>query len=72
MDALRKLLDRIVKEAFERSAIVAAGKAISFEDYKAKAAYIQALHDVIVWADEAQRELTRPDDEMAQRRVPRR
>jgi hypothetical protein len=72
MDALRKLLDRIVKEASERSAIVASGKATSFEDYKAKSAYIQALQDVIKWAEEARREMTQPEDEMAQRRVPRR
>jgi hypothetical protein len=53
---------KIVDEQNGRSTVLLSGKAETFDDYKAKAAYLQALRDVQDWCAEVRDDLTQPED----------
>ena len=68
----RRLMAKIVDEQNGRSTVILSGKAETFDDYKAKAAYLQALRDVQKWMNEVRDELTQPEDNGRQERKPMR
>ena|SRR6266853_6964164 len=63
-DFLKPYLERLKTESSKRSSEIAASKCTSFEDYKAKCAYVQGLQDAIKWLGEAHAKALRPEDEM--------
>jgi hypothetical protein len=69
-DFLKSYLERLKSEYSKRSAEIAAGKCSSFEDYKSKSAYVQALSDAMNWLVAARDQATRPEDEYRRRRSP--
>jgi len=66
-DFLKPYLERLKKVSSERSAEIAASKCTSFEDYKAKCAYVQGLEDAMTWLIQARNKALRPEDEMRTR-----
>jgi len=70
-DFLKPYLERLKKVSSERSAEIAASKCTSFEDYKAKCAYVQGLEDAFRWIHEARTKALRPEDEMRMRSTER-
>lgn len=69
-DFLKPYLERLKSESSKRSSEIAAGKCTSFEDYKAKCAYVQGLEDANKWLHEAYAKALRPEDEMRTRPRP--
>lgn len=65
----RRLQDRIGRALQEHADVLVTGRAVTFEEYKAKAAYIEALRDVNQWCEEVRKEMVQGED--TERRVPR-
>jgi len=63
-DFLKSYLERLKSESSKRSSEIAAGKCNSFEDYKAKCAYVQGLDDALKWCLEARNKALRPEEEL--------
>ena len=62
-DFLKSYLERLKIESSKRAGEIVAGKCSSFEDYKAKCAYLQALQDSETWLRGAINKTIRPEDE---------
>ncbi len=66
----RRLAVKVAESRNTHATMLLNGKAETFEDYKAKSAYLQALRDVEGWMVEVRDDLTRPETEAPQPRRP--
>lgn len=58
----RRLTNRIEEASAWQCAVMNGGNLSTYEEYKAKCSYIQALRDVGAWMEEVRQELTQPEE----------
>ena len=68
----RRLTAKLVEEQKGRMIPILSGTLETYEDYKAKCAYLQALRNVQSWMAEIRDGLTQPEDKPQQERKPMR
>jgi hypothetical protein len=57
IDPFFRNLDRVIREKLDqREKQLFDGSAVDFADYKGQIAYIRALHDVLQWGEEVERD----------------
>jgi hypothetical protein len=55
------LAKRIADERAKRAGEIAAGRATTFEDYKHRVGYLEALDHVIAWGTEIESKMRKPE-----------